>query len=155
MILLDIPAKFKGSKTGDWLEWQVLNAYCPDITVETEAIEVNALPFYYLKSRTDQQLEIGFLDSSDLTVRAFFYDWINAGFDLITRKRVYIDDISSEKMKIFPLDYKGRATRADVLYHVFPVAISSIDYDLQSENQFVKTSVKFIFRYHTCESITL
>lgn len=155
MVLLNTPNVFKGAKTSDWLEWQVLNAFCPDITVDVDSIEVNALPFYYLKSRADQELEIGFLDSASLIVRSFFYNWINAGFNQITRKRAYIDEISAGQMKIFPLDHKGEAVRADVLYDVFPVSVSSIDYDLQSENQFIKTSVKFVARYHTIELITV
>jgi hypothetical protein len=155
MVLLNTPAAFNQGRSPDWLEWQVLNVYCPDITIDTESIEVNALPFYYLKSRTDQDLEIGFLDSADLVVRSFFYKWINAGFNQISRKRAYIDDIAAGQMKIFPLDSVGKAVRADVLYCVFPVSVSSIDYDLSAENQFIKTSVKFVARYHTVELLHL
>lgn len=134
-----------------WLEWQVLSVSCPNIGLDTESMEVNSWPHYYLKTRNDTDFTITFLETAEMTVRTFFYSWMNYGFNQMSGRRSYIDDVEAKEMKVIPLNWKGEGIKADCFYGVFPIDISGIEYDFGTDDTMLKTTVKFRFMFHTVE----
>jgi len=150
--LLNAPP-MEGLTHNGWLEWQVMNFNCPSIAVDLDSMEINSWPHYYIKGRTDTEFEITFLESADLTLRYFFYSWMNQGFNQITGIRRYIKDVQADVMKVMPLNFQGESVRADCFYGVFPIEINSLDYDMAAEDTLLKTNVKFKYIFHTVESV--
>jgi hypothetical protein len=153
VVLLNAPTAFDKFKGNGWLEWQVLNFNCPNITMDVDSMEVNGWSHYYLKGRSDSEFEITFLESSDLILRYFFFEWMKAGFNHVTGRRNYISEVQAHEMKIAPLNYKGDAVRADCFYGVFPIDVNSLDYDVTTEDTMLKTTVKFKYIFHTVEDM--
>lgn len=137
----------------DWLEWQVLSVNTPNFNFEMGNMEINGQSRYYVKTRSDNTLTVTFLESADLSVRTFFYDWMNFGFNQETGKRMYMDEFKASDFKVVALDWKGDGIRCDTFRDVFPTAINSLDYDLTSENSFLKIEVTFQFRFHVIEKL--
>lgn len=150
MCLLHAPSKYMPQlKDNGWLEWNVLSVDCPNISVSTEFVEVNSHIHYYLKSREDSDLSITFIDDANLSLRNFFYTWINEGFNHKKMARSYIDDCCAEDMLVIPLSHDGIGKMCDKFEKVFPYEINSLDYDFASEDAYLKTTVKFKYRFHT------
>jgi len=154
MCLLNSPPSMSKLKKNGWLEWNVISVECPNISVSTEFVEVNSWVHYYLKTREDSDLSITFHEDSTLTLRRFFYDWINEGFNQKNMSRRYIDDVCATEMKVVPLMFDGVGKYCDKFEMVFPYEINSLDYDLAAEDSVLKTTVKFKYRFHTVEAIS-
>jgi len=149
MCLLNSPPGMAELAKNGWLEWNVLSVDCPNISVSTEFVEVNSHIHYYLKSREDSDLSITFYEDANLSLRNFFYTWINKGFDHINMNREYIDTVCAEDMIVMPLNQEGKSKMCDRFLKVFPYEINSLDSDVSSEDAMLKTVVIFKYRFHT------
>jgi len=131
------------------LTFNAIQVQIPDITVETERKVINNIPFYYLKERSDADLQITFLDDNNQTIRKLFDSWIKQGYDFLNLKRGYIDDICCEKVQIRTYTDKSTlSTSYDEFTKVFPYKINDINLDKTSEGELIYTTVNFKSRLH-------
>lgn len=152
--LLNAPKTKSGifSKNG-WLELQVLSAECPNFGIDPVELELNGARRFFFKGRTDSDLSITFLDTPDLLLRRFFYDWMNLAVSVTERTGVirhYMDTYmpSPSEFLMFPLDYAGQGRICDRFVKVFPYDISGISYNYAQAGEVIKTTVKFKYMFH-------
>jgi hypothetical protein len=140
-------------KHNEWLEMQVMSADVPNIGIEAVEQELNGTRRFYFKGRNDDDLGITFMESPSLTLRRFFYNWMQLAIDISEKngvKRKYMDKYmpSPSEFLIFPLDYKGQASYCDRFINVIPYDISGISYNYAEAGEVIKTTVKFKYMYH-------
>ncbi len=138
-------------KSNGWLEFQVMDVTCSNFTLKSGSdYELNGARRYYFQGRDDSDLEITFLDTSDLLIRRFFFWWLNLAADVteygVTRR--YMSEYVSKEFLVVPLDYRGYGYYADKFTEIFPYDISSITYSYGRNNDILKTTVKFKYMYH-------
>jgi hypothetical protein len=135
------------------MQWDVLEFQCPGISLSLGESEVDAHMHYYLKTRSDTELSIVFLETADLKIRKFWHDFMKDGFDHENQKRNYIEKISIRDMKIIPIDSKGYGKYCDYFDKVFPFEISELQYNMESEDSILKTTVKFKYSFHKVQAV--
>lgn len=149
--LLNAPPGYAYFKNNGWLEFQVLDVNCPSIALqEGQSIELNGVKRYYFMGRNDSDLEITFLETPDLLLRRFFYNWINLAANVSSAGviRRYLNEYTCKEIVIFPLDYAGRGYFADKFVNVFPYDISANTYSYGRAGDILKTTVKFKSMFH-------
>ena len=143
-----------GGYGNDFLSWNCFKINCPELRLGIEAKEVDMIPRYYAKNLEYDDLAISYLETSDLKVRHFFFEWMHGLIDVSTFERQYYDDVKSPWCVIYPLNYQGQVERFDIFRDLVPFSVSSVDYDVSDENsQVVLTTVKF--KYFRHEILTL
>lgn len=146
---------FSLSKSGEeTLLWNATNVSCPGIDVEFGDGELNGVRRHYMKTRSDSDLSITFLETPDLEIRRLFNQWIDAGVrigdDGNSVRRNYISDIYGQ-VTVAPLTVMGNTYYHDVFTNCFPYSVNNLEYDIAAENGILKTEVKFKFGVHRCE----
>lgn len=141
----------KSDKKSGWLQLQVLSVEVPNFSLESTEIELNGARRFTINKRSDGELGITFLDTPDLSLRRFFFNWIQKSVNISEKGvvRQYMKDfISDAEIVIFPLDYKGTAKYADRFIKAFPYDISGISYNYGQSGELLKTTIKFKYMYH-------
>lgn len=134
-----------------WLEFQVMDVQCSNFTLKSGAdYELNGARRYFFQGRDDNDLEITFLETSDMLIRRYFYYWMNLAVNVYYGglTRGYMSEYVSEEFVVVPLDFRGVGYFADKFLNVFPYDISSIPYSYSRNGDIIKTTVKFKFMYH-------
>lgn len=155
--LLNAPAGDATLKKNGWLEIQVIGVDCPNISIDSAELELNGLRRFYFKGRTDGDLTITFLESSDLVLRRFFYEWIKQAVDIDFTggvKRHYMSEFAASDIIVAPLDFEGKAHYGDRFIKIFPVNIHDITYNYGTNNDIIKTAVTFKYMFHQVASMT-
>ncbi|NCP97768.1 hypothetical protein GW796_05945 [archaeon] len=154
--LLNAPNIYKFQENG-WLEFQVISVDCPSINITTVDSELNGVNRYYFKNRSYDSLMITFLETSELTMRNFFYQWMQSALHIDTATggitRNYLSDIVASNFAIMPLDFEGKARRVDRFRNVFPTKIQDINYNYSSFNEIIRCTVIFNYQFHNIETI--
>lgn len=146
--------KQNSSNIVEKLTYNVLSISCPQISMDLGNAEINTWFKYYYKGRTDSDLSISFLESSDLEIRRFFESWIRLGFDPITKIRKYIDDISKgTSIILYPLGNNTNPEYAEIFEEIFPYEINNLEFNYSEDNSILKTEVKFKFIFHYIEKV--
>lgn len=136
----------------EYATFRIMSAQVSNIGMDSGKLDINQVTINYYKQRSDMDLSLGFIDTSDLKLREFFNKWMRIGYDADTRVRGYTNDLKCAFIKIFPLDETGKASsKHDIFYDCIPFEISDINYDMGQENSYVKTEVKFKFVVHEIE----
>lgn len=153
--LLNAP-KFGGdSDKNGWLEFQVLSVDCPGISIETNTMDLNGVQRFNFKGRSYDDLMITFMETSELTLRNFFFQWMNKAVNVTDSgvKRSYLNDIVASNFVVAPLDFKGVVRRVDRFEKVFPIKIQDINYNYGTAGEMVKTTVTFKYMFHRIDNI--
>jgi hypothetical protein len=117
--------------------------------------EVDMIPRYYFENWDFADLSVSFLESADLTVRQYFFNWMNRALNIDTYNRQYFDAVKAASFKIYPLDNAGNAVVCDSFYDIVPYEVSTIEYDMADEGGSVAlTTVKFNYMKHKVEQLT-
>lgn len=154
--LLNAP-KFEPFLANGWLELQVIAVDCPNISIDSSEVELNGSKRFYFRGRGDGDLTITFLETPDLTLRRFFYEWIKQAVDVRPGGSVvrnYMDTYAASEMMVAPLDYSGRAWHGDKFIKVFPTNVHDISYNYGSSNEIIKTLVTFKYVLHQIVDVT-
>lgn len=131
------------------LAWNIYKVNCPAITLDIETREVDMVPKIYFKNWAYSDLEISYVESSDLLIRNLFYGWMKKIVSPDHAKRDYYDEVKAEHFKLFPLDNNGNAHIQDVFYEVTPFSIDSVNFDMgDSGEQVALTTIKFKYLRH-------
>jgi hypothetical protein len=149
--LLNAPPGHAQFKNNGWLEFQVLDVTCPNFGLaEGSTVELNGIKRYYFMGRNDIDLEITFLETPDLLLRRFFYNWLQLAANVSSAGviRNYLEDYVAKEFLIFPLDYKGRGYMADKFINVFPYEVGNLSYGYGKNNDVLKTTIKFKSMFH-------
>lgn len=159
--IIDLPlidkasATYNSIKNSELLMWHCFSANCPDYAIDIESTEVNSWNRLYFKSRTDQDLELTFFETADLKLRSFFAAWIDEGYNNVTMSRRYIKEIEAKSLKIIPINGNSIGVKSDIFWDVVPSSVNSLDFDVSAENSYLKTSVKFKYRFHTIDNVNV
>jgi len=155
--LLNAPKKVKFQGNG-WLEFQVMSVDCPGIAIDTVQQELNGMNRYAFKSRQHDALSITFLETSELTLRDFFYQWMKDCYDVKSTggvRRDYLQPNMASNFAIIPLDFIGKGRRVDRFRDVFPTKIQDINYNYAQAGDIVKTTVTFQYMWHGVETVNM
>lgn len=133
------------------LRLHVLDVTCPSINLsEGQNIELNGSKRFYFKERNDSDLKITFLDTPDLTVRTFFYSWIQAIANITTDKgvkRKYLNQYTAQSIELMPLNHYSNPIQGDYFENVCPFNIDMLNYSYE-RHDIIKTSVEFKYMFH-------
>lgn len=135
-----------------FLEFQVISADIPNISIDPTELELNGAKRFVFKGRIDSDLGITFLDTPQLDVRRFFYRWLQMAITVsegVGTKRSYMEDYTASEFSVFQLDNRGNATWGDRFINIFPYDISNISFNYAQGGEVLKTTVKFKYMYHT------
>jgi hypothetical protein len=139
-----------------WLEFQVMSVDCPGISIETNTMELNGINRYSFKGRSYDDLQITFLDTSDLALRDYFYKWISLAVNIDSIggvRRSYLSEIQATDFVIAPLDSFGVARRCDRFFNTFPIKIQDQNYNYATAGEIIKTTVTFKYMFHKIDTI--
>lgn len=154
---LQAPQQYKSEKAG-WLDFQVLSVDCPGISITTVDSELNGVNRFYFKNRSYDGLMITFLESSELTMRNFFFQWMQSALKIDPSTggvvRNYLNDVVAPEFRLIPLDFSGKGRRVDIFRDVFPTKIQDINYNYASYNEIVRCTVTFNYRFHSVETLS-
>ena len=95
-----------------------------------------------------EDISMIFQASSGLNERVFFEEWQKQAFDENTWNVGYYNDYVSE-VHIYLLDRKDQRRYGLKLMEAFPKTIEGTELNQASNNEIIKTSVSFSFRYWT------
>ena len=95
-----------------------------------------------------EDISMIFQASSGLNERVFFEEWQKQAFDENTWNVGYYNDYVSE-VQIYLLDRKDQRRYGIKLMEAFPKTIEGTELNQASNNEIIKTSVSFSFRYWT------
>ena len=95
-----------------------------------------------------EDISMTFQASSGLDERVFFEEWQKQAFDENTWNVGYYNDYVSE-VHIYLLDRKDQRRYGIKLMEAFPKTIEGTELNQASNNEIIKTSVSFSFRYWT------
>ena len=95
-----------------------------------------------------EDISMIFQASSGLNERVFFEEWQKQAFDENTWNVGYYNDYVSE-VHIYLLDRKDQRRYGLKLMEAFPKTIEGTELSQSSNNEIIKTSVSFSFRYWT------
>lgn len=138
----------------DFLAWNIFKINCPALRLGIESKEVDMIPRYYFKSWENDDLEISFIESADMKMRHYFFEWMECALHSVSFVRHYYDDVKSNWFVIYPLNNKGVAERYDIFLDLVPYDINSINFDVSDTGeQTVLTSVKFKYIKHRVLSL--
>lgn len=138
----------------DFLSWNIFKIDCPALRIGIEAKEVDMRPRYYFKNWEYDDLSVSFLESSDLKMRHFFFEWMECALTARSYARSYYDDVMSPWFIIYPLNFRGQAERYEIFRELVPFDISSINYDVSDNGeQVMLTTVKFKYTSHEVLSL--
>jgi hypothetical protein len=133
----------------DFLSWNIFKINCPAFKLDCETKEMDSIPRHYFKTWTYDELEVSFLESSDMKIRHYFYEWMQSALHSHTFVRRYYDEIKADWFIIYPLNAQGVAERYEIFENLVPIEISSMDYDVSDEGTaVVLTKVKFKYIGH-------
>jgi len=145
-----IPSIMEGMSTFD-LTWNALSASVPGVDLGISCTIINQRPRYYGTERADQDLQITYLESSDMPIRRLFDRWIGLIWDPFTGIRNYPDDYTVESLKVSSLNGQGEQAYFDEFTRVFPYNVADLDWETGSHD-LVATVVKFKFSVHTIKA---
>lgn len=138
-----------GKNTTQFLSWEIFKIDVPALRLGVESKEVDMMPRMYYKNWEYDDLAVSYLESSDLKIRHFFFEWMLTILDSNTFKRAYYDDIRTKQFRVYPLNYQGQGDRYEVFTDLAPYDVSSINYDVSDEGtNVVLTTVKFKYTKH-------
>jgi len=157
--LLNAPSKTSGEFSNNgWLEMQVLSVDCPSLGVDFGEMEMDGVRRFYSKTTANDDLQITFLETPDLSLRRFFYAWLNLAVRTDNQgnstRRLYQDQYTCKELKVAPLDFEGKAYYADRFLQTFPYKIQDINYNYGTSNEIIKTTVSFKYVFHDIVSMT-
>jgi hypothetical protein len=133
----------------DFFSWNIFKINCPSLKFKMEDKEMDGIPRHYIQSWVYDDLEISFLESSDMKFRHYFFEWMESALSTATSSRRYYEDVMSRYFIIYPLNAKGVPERYEVFYNLIPTEIGSVDYDVSDEGTaVVLTKVKFRYIGH-------
>lgn len=143
--------KFDGNSD---LTWNAISASVPGVDMAVSQSSVNQYPRFFGTERGDQDLQITFVEASDMPIRRMFERWIALIWDPYTGLRSYPDTYKVDKVLVWSLTNSGIGVAADQFIDAFPYNIADIDYDAATYDM-MTTVVKFKFRVHTLEDTNL
>ena len=95
-----------------------------------------------------EDIEMTFQASSGLDERVFFESWQELAFNPKTWNIGYYNDYAgTATVEIYVLDRKDKRRYGIKLWEAFPKTISGTELNQSSNNEIIKTSVNFSFRY--------
>jgi len=151
--ILDITKTPKTGFDQDFLTWQIFKATCPALAFDVEHREVDMIPRYYVKNYRYDDLSVSYLESSNLTIKNFFFQWMNSILNAQSYVRQYYNDISSASFKLYPLNKDGNITRYDIFRDLIPVSVDSIEFDVEGDDGGAAlTTIKFKYISHSIEA---
>lgn len=133
------------------LSWNMFQVNCPAMKLGIETKEIDTIPRYFIKNWELEDLTISFIESADLKILSFFYEWMRIlGLDSITYNRNYFNDIVSPSFKIYPLDNNNIGKVFHEFREVMPFSISNYDFNLSgTDDDVVMTTISFKYRTHS------
>lgn len=145
---------FKQGLDTEILRWHAFAVNVSGIELQTEEMDIQEIKRYYLKNRTDDDLQISFLESADLKIRKFFYDYLDKyglHFNATnqTYRRNFVDEYYISKIEVVPYFRDGKPSKTyDVFEKCLLYKISDLNFDLSNEDQLVRTDINFKFKFH-------
>ena len=100
-----------------------------------------------------EDLNMTFQASSGLDERVFFENWQRQAFNEQSWNIGYYKDYVAD-IDIFLLDKQNQRRYGLRIHEAFPKTITAIDLNYGTNNEIIKTSVSFSFRYWTALNIT-
>lgn len=138
----------------DFLAWNIFKVDCPSLRLGIDSKEVDMLPRYYFKSWENDDLSISFIESADMKMRHYFFEWMECALHSVSYTRHYYDDVKSNWFVIYPLNNVGVAERYEIFLDLVPFDINSINFDVSDNGeQTVLTTVKFKYIRHRVLSL--
>lgn len=131
----------------DALAWNAIEVSVPGVDMAVSQSIINQRPRFFGTERGDQDLQITFVESSDMPIRRAFDKWISLMWDPYTGLRKYPDEYTVETLKVWSLSSTGHGTYFDEFQGIFPYNIADIDWNTGAFD-LMTTVVKFKFRAH-------
>lgn len=139
----------------DFMAWNIFKINCPEFRIGMEMREVDSIPRYYFKNWEHDDLEVSYIESADMKIRHYFFEWMESAIFTKTYQRSYFDDVKSDWFIIYPLNFQGQAERYEIFQDLVPISINSVNYDVSDDgSQTVLTTVKFKYTHHRLLSLT-
>lgn len=139
----------------DFIAWNIFKINCPSFRIGTIDKEIDQIPRHAFKTWQYDDLEVSYIESSDMKVRHYYYEWMESALSSHTFRRRYYDDIMSKWFIIYPLNFQGQAERYEIFEDLIPVDINSVNYDVSDAgDQVALTTVKFKYISHRLLSLT-
>lgn len=136
----------------EFLTWNLTKVKCSGFELGTGYKEVDMMPRYYIKNWVLDDLSISYLETSDMQIRKWFYQWMDNCLTTDGYKRNYYDEVKSDLFTIEPLDGRGNSSTKEVFRDLVPFKIDSLEYDTSSsDDQLVHTTVFFKYLSHSIE----
>lgn len=155
---MDSTANNEISKPGlgtDFLSWNIFKIDCPSLHIDIDTREVDMIPRHYHKNWTYDDLSVSFIESSDLKIRHFFFEWMNIILNAKDYNRQYYNSIMADDFRIYPINFQGQAERYEIFRQVTPFDVNSINFDVSdSGDQVALTIVKFKYIGHEILSLS-
>lgn len=131
------------------LAFHAFGAQVSNIQMDVKTANYNTWINHSFGDKTDQDLQISFLENAEMRIRKFFMEWIRLGFDPETKARGFPKDLEASEIKITPLDEQLKPQKIyDIFKYAVPFIINDLNYSMESENQYLRTDVTFKFKIH-------
>lgn len=136
----------------DYLQWSIYDVSLPGVNMNVNFTTVAQHPRHYAVDRQDQDLQISFIESSDMVIKRFFERWIKLQWNPITGQRNLPTTYLGEELDVVTLTPLGEVGCVDRFRDFFPFSIT--DYDLGVDKyDHILTKVNFKFRSHVVGDI--
>lgn len=145
----EITDETDGGWGNEFLAWNITKIKCPAFELGIGSKEVDMMPRHYFKNWTNEDLQISYLETSDLKMRHMFFEWMESCLTVKGYVRQYYDDVKSDWFTIYPLNYQGGVDRYEIFRDLVPYKIDSVEYDISSDDEsLVHTTVSFKYLKH-------
>lgn len=136
----------------DFLTDNVESIDIPSITLTENQVALR----HQLTDRTTQDITAVFFESPGMSIKHAMWTWINTAIqrdsDIANFSRKYLDEISGQ-LEIIPILRDGEiATRTHKFDYVFPISTNPFQFNIGTDNEIGKMTVRFKYRYHTIDS---
>jgi len=147
---------FDANKTTieDFLTDNIESIDIPSINLTEQQVALR----HQLTDRTTQEITAVFFESPGMSIKHAMWKWINTAIeresDSNNFSRKYLDEIRGQ-LEIIPILRDGQiATRIHKFDYVFPIATNAFNFNIGTDNEVGKMTVRFKYRYHVIEAVT-
>jgi hypothetical protein len=126
----------------------ISEASVPGMNMTVEGSIINQRQRYHATERADQDLQLTFVESSDMPMRKLFCDWMSLIWNPDTLSRAYPSTYSLDEITVWSFDKALQAHTGDVFKKCFPFNINDLDYKVDTYDV-VSTQVQFKYSAHT------
>lgn len=138
-------------KAGDVLRWNAVQVSLPGINQGVDGSNINGFTIYHATERSDQDLQITFIEDYNMTIRSYFERWISKLYDQKTKIRRYPKEYMLPELRVHTYSSAGGiSTYCDFFGDVFPFEINDLDFNKSSYDH-ITTTVTFKFKKHLIE----